>query len=156
MVPAVLSEMMVLAMRGRGLDDDDDGYLDDLLSVFFGSQFRTATAMLPYAGPTINAAANKFNSKPFDDRLSLSPVLSILETAAGVPGAVYNSISGEGNSSKKVVKDALMLVGVAASLPVGPLGKPVGYMMDVESGKAEPTGPVDFTRGLVTGAPGKP
>ena len=89
-----------------------------------------------------------------DDRLSLSPAVSIAETMVGVPGAVAEQIIERGELSKKTVKDALTFMGVVSSLPIGVLGKPVGYIMDVESGKARPTGPIDFTRGLVTGKPG--
>ena len=59
------------------------------------------------------------------------------------------------SAKKKTVKDALMLMGIMSGLPIGPIGKPAGYLMDVESGKADPSGPIDFTRGLITGRPGQ-
>lgn len=154
MLPAVLSDLIVRSMKGKGLDEEEDGPVDDLLSIFFGSQFRTATAMIPYAGTAVNAAVNNFNKVTYDDRLSFSPVLSVLETAAGVPKKVHDMASKE-EIKKQGVKDILQLIGIATQIPTGPIGKPVGYLMDVESGKANPKGPVDFTRGLISGQPGK-
>lgn len=155
MIPAVLSEAIVRTMAGTLDEDDDEEYLDDMLTGFFGSQFRTATAMIPYGGQFLNAGLNRFNDKPFDDRVSLSPVISTLESMVGVPSEVYKAISGDMPNKRKVTKDALMFVGVASSLPIGPLGKPAGYLIDVAEGRARPSGPVDFTRGLVTGRAGQ-
>lgn len=155
MLPAVLSQMIVQVMSGKGFDeDDDDKYLDDALGIFFGSQFKTATAALPYVGAAINATYNKFNDNLYDDRMSLSPVVTTIESLAGVPAEVYKSIHGDVANKKKVVKDVLMLTGVLSNLPVGPIGKPVGYVMDVKSGRARPKGAADFARGLITGQPG--
>jgi hypothetical protein len=154
MIPAVLSELIMVVARGKGLDEDDDEqYIDDLLALFFGSQTRTALAMLPGLGQAINATIAGFNDKSFDDRLNLSPVISLLDTAANVPAKIYKGASKE-EIKKQVVKDTLMTLGVFTALPIGPVGKPLGYYMDVKDGKAEPSGPVDFTRGLVTGQSG--
>lgn len=155
MLPAVLSEVLVQGMRGTlGDDEDDDGHLDEILMMFFGSQAKLATAMIPFAGTILNSAANRFNDVAYDDRLSFSPVLSVLETSLGVPAAVYKMADKE-EIKKQGVKDILQLIGIATQLPTGPIGKPVGYLMDVDSGKADPSGPVDFTRGLVTGQAGE-
>lgn len=155
MIPAVLSGILVQIMGGKGLDEDDDGYLNDMLNVFFGSQVKTAFALVPYGGQALNASLNSFNGNRNDDRISLSPVVSFIETMTGVPAEVYKAMNGENASNKKVVKDVLTFIGTASSLPIGPIGKPVGYLMDVSEGKARPTGPVDAVRGLVTGKPGK-
>ena len=156
-VPAILADAIVMAMAGKGLDqDDDDEYLDDILKSFFGSQFKTITATIPYGGQFLTAAYNKaFTPSKADDRVSLSPAISVLEGAVGAPIELYKRIADDASNEKKLTKDALTLLGVMTGLPTGPVGKPVGYLMDVQSGKAEPTGPVDFTRGLVTGRSGQ-
>jgi len=155
MLPAVLSEIIVRAMGNSWDDDDDNEYLDDAMKVFFGSQFKTATATVPYVGQLGVAAYNKaFTKNIADDRLSLSPVLSIVEAGAGVPAAIYKDAVDRGELKKKTIKDSLQMIGIMTGLPTGPLGRPVGYLMDVESGKAEPTGPIDFSRGLITGKAG--
>lgn len=156
MLPAVLSELIVRAMSGKGFDeDDDDFYLDDAMSAFFGSQFKTIAATVPYGGQVAVSAYNRFNNQRYDDRLSLSPVISVVEGTAGVPYELYKNIAEDADNEKKITKDVLTLVGVMSSLPAGPIGKPVGYLMDVRAGKAQPTGPIDFTRGLVTGKSGQ-
>jgi hypothetical protein len=156
MLPAFLSTLIVMAAGGKLDEDDDDNYIDDLLMAFFGSQFKTFTAMVPYGGQVAVAAYNKaFTPNMADDRLSLSPAISILESTVGAPIDVYKSISEKGELSKKNVKDVLQFIGIMSGLPTGPIGRPVGYLMDVDSGKANPTGPADFTRGLITGKPGQ-
>ena len=143
------------AMAGKFDEDDDDEYLDDALSAFFGSQFRTATALVPVAGQLINAGANQFNEKRYDDRLTLSPAVSTLETMVRVPKELYDNIVDDADNEKRLTKDILQFLGIATQLPLGPIGKPAGYLIDVNEGNAEPEGPVDFVRGLVTGKSGQ-
>jgi ribosomal protein S18 acetylase RimI-like enzyme len=155
MLPAVLSEAIMQMMSGRGLDDDDDDeYLDDLLKLFASSQSRTLLATVPYGGQTMVAAIDRFTKGPQGGRLSLSPVISTIDSVVGVPAALVMGVEKE-ELTKKGVRDALMAMGVITGLPVLPLSKPITYMMDVESGKANPSGPIDYTRGLITGRPGK-
>jgi len=156
MIPAVLSDVIVRAMSGKFDEDDDDEYLDDMMTSFFGSQFKTLAATVPYVGQLGVAAYNKYVTKsPADDRLSLSPVISVIESTITSPIDLYKQASEGNDVRKKTVKDTLQMMGVFTGLPTGPIGKPVGYLMDVKSGDARPTGPVDFTRGLVTGRNGK-
>lgn len=148
-IPALLSDLLVRAMRGEG-DDEDDGWMDEFLDWFFGAQFRTLTAMIPVAGPAVQATVNTFNKKPYDDRIANSPALAALESAARAPKSVYAAATGDG-STKRAVKDVLTAVGLATGLPVAVIGKPVGYAIDVAEGKTKPTGPVDAARGAVSG-----
>lgn len=152
--PAFLSELIIQAGRGGFDDEDDDGYIDDMLAAFFGSQAKTATALVPYAGNVANSVIGRFNNVAYDDRLTFSPVLSVLESVSGVPSALIKDLGSE-EIKKRTVKDSLMLLGVISGLPLAPIGKPVGYVMDVESGKANPSSPIDYGRGLITGQPGK-
>ncbi len=155
MIPAVLSEVIVQALSGKGFDeDDDDQYLDDAFRIFFGSQARTASAMLPVAGPTVMAGINATNDKWYDDRISTSPSISMVESSVKAPVSVYKAINDKGSKSK-AVKDSLTLLGLLTGVPLGALGRPAGYLIDVAEGEAEPEGPVDFTRGLVTGKRGE-
>lgn len=155
MIPAVLSEFIMKAMAGKFDEDDDDEYLDDLLAAFFGSQFRTATALVPIAGQLINAGANQFNEKRYDDRLTLSPAVSTLESMIRVPKELYDNIVDDADNEKRLTKDILQFLGIVTQIPLVPIGKPAGYLIDVNDGNAEPEGPVDFMRGLVTGKSGQ-
>jgi len=48
----------------------------------------------------------------------------------------------------------MLLLGGITGAPLLPLSKPITYVMDVNEGEADPSGPVDFARGLVTGKGG--
>jgi hypothetical protein len=151
-LPALLSDGLRMALTGQFDDDDDDGYLDEILSWFFGSQFRGATALIPGAGPTINAVVNSFNDKPYDDRLSVSPGVAAVETAVRTPAEIVKLLQGEGDGSR-TTKDLLTLLGLITGLPTGALGKPAGYAVDVAEGDVVPVDGADAVRGAATGVP---
>jgi len=154
MLPAIASALIYRLMSGKGLDEDDDGeYFDDFLDIVFGSPFRYMIAMAP-GGSIVNLVVNRFNDKPFDDKLNLSPAFSGLEKAAGAVPSIYSAVA-EGGSASKALREGLVALGLATGLPLAPIGKPLGYIADVESRKAKPTGPIDYSRGLITGQPGK-
>lgn len=151
-IPAILSNLLRKASSGKFDENDDDSYMDDMMSVLFGSQFRYALAIVPWVGQAVNAVANRFDDNMYNDRMSVSPVVSLIESSAAGLKAAYDVFTGE-DLSKRDVKDILTLIGFASRTPVHAIGRPVGYLMDVESGNAEPTGPIDFLRGIVTGRP---
>jgi hypothetical protein len=139
-------------MAAGGLDaDDDDEYLDDLYDVLIGSQIDLGLAMMPVAGPAINAGINRYNDKWYDDRVSASPAMSALTTVVGAPAGLFDK---DGDLRKQGVRDGFTALGILTGMPLRPISKPITYLMDVSSGDADPTGPIDFTRGLVTGKPG--
>jgi GNAT superfamily N-acetyltransferase len=154
MIPAFLSELIVAAMAGKIDDDDDDEYMDDVVSMFFGSQRRTLSAMVPVVGPIANTGFNMFNDKWYDDKITTSPAVSMVESSVRAPKSVYEAIANDGNK-KTAVRDALTAIGLLTGMPVAPLSRPAGYLLDVQEGKADPTGPIDFARGLITGKAGQ-
>lgn len=154
MMPAVVAELIV---KGAGADldeDDDDEYLDDVIGLFFGSQIRYGTAMFPFIGPAIQTGINSFNDKWYDDRISTSPAVSMLESTVRSPYSIYKSLD-KGEIDKRAVKDTLTAIQIITGLPTMTLARPASYLIDVETGKANPTGPIDFTRGLITGKSGE-
>jgi hypothetical protein len=162
MMPAVISELIAKGMSGDlGNGDDDEEYLTEALSIFFESQGKTLTAMVPggkiaeFAAKKIGSSFSDEPSRPgFDDKLSMSPALNALESGVGALKSVPDAVFGDGNK-KKAVKDSLTLLGLLTGLPLGPLSKPLNYATDVNEGNANPTGPVDLTRGFLTGKAGK-
>lgn len=151
--PAIISALIKAGMAGTIDEDDDDEYLDNYLDIFFGSQVRTVTAMFPFVGPAVQAGFNKYNDKWYDDRISASPALNAIPQTIEAPLSVYKAMKGEG-SRKKAIRDVFNSVGVMTGTPVGVLARPLGYLSDIQEGKAQPTGPIDFTRGIITGKPG--
>ncbi|CAB4198872.1 crystallin beta/gamma motif-containing protein, partial [uncultured Caudovirales phage] len=156
LVPAWTAEAIALMFKGGPGDDDKDGdYLDDWLkSIFLFGTLRNATAMIPAVGPVINAAVNATNTKPYDDRISTSPAISMIESAVRSPVSVYEAVVKDGKASK-AVRDVATLTSLTLGLPATAIARPIAYGLDLQQGKAQPENPVDAARGFITGAAGK-
>ena len=150
MIPAVLSEMIVQAAGGFDAGDDDNYDLWDAMRLFFSAQARPIAAMVPGLGPAIIAGVNTFNSKPYDDRMSTSPAVSTIEATVRAPHSVYKAIAEDGSWSR-ASKDFLTGLGMITRLPLGQLGKPIGYLADVSQDKVAPESGMDVARGLLSG-----
>jgi hypothetical protein len=150
MIPAVLSEIIVQAAGGFDDGDDDEYDMYDAMSLFFGSQARTALAMVPVLGPSITAGFNMWNEKPYDDRISTSASISALEATVRAPKSLYDAIV-EDKSWRKAVRDTLTALGMLTGLPLGQLGKPLGYAADLAQDKVQPESAGDVVRGLISG-----
>jgi hypothetical protein len=151
-MPAILGSIISRAL-GNGFDDDDDGeYIDDILDIALMSQFKFLTAMVP-GGTVMNSMVNAWNDKAFDDRITISPIATSIEKTAKAPLSIAKAVSGNGKASA-AIKDSLTAIGFITGLPGGAVARPLGYWADVGEGVANPTGPVDFARGTMTGKPG--
>jgi hypothetical protein len=107
---------------------------------------------VPVAGSVATYAAGKWfhSERPYDDRISVSPAITAIESAARAPASIYEAIVHDGRK-KIAIRDTLTAVGLLTGLPVAPLGRPLGYLADVADDKTTPAGPVDVAQGLVTG-----
>ena len=151
MAPIWAAEAIAIAFRGGPEDEDDDGYLDDWLAEVFGmGTVKGMLAQIPIAGQFGVAAMSRFNDNPLDDRVSLSPAVSLLEASVGAPQSVYKAIVDEG-SAQKAIRDVATLVSVATGVPIYGVARPIGYAAGVAQGRIEPEGPADVVRGLITG-----
>ena len=153
LAPAIVSEMIVQAFRGGPDDEDKDGeYLDDWISAVFVGTARYMVAMFPGIGPSVMAMVNTFNHKPYDDRISTAPAISMVETAVRAPISVYKAwAEDETGKPGKAIADTATAVSMLVGVPVRAIVKPIAYAADVEAGNIEPTGGMDYTRGLITG-----
>lgn len=153
LAPAIVGEAIIQAFRGGPDDEDKDGsYLDDWLAALFGwAPVRTLTAMVPVAGSAVNAAANAWNSKPYDDRMATSPAISMLESAAKAPVSAYKAIV-ENGSAQKAVRDVATVISLSVGVPASAAARPIGYLTGVAEGRTEPTSGADFARGVVQGS----
>lgn len=152
-IPALLADAIAQAFRGTIGDEDDDGYLDDFLGWFFGSQLRFGASMVPVVGQVASALAGGFTEKPFDDKISTNPTFSVLESSARVPSQVSKSIFEGESFDRRDIRDTMTLMGIVTGYPLGALGKPIGYQAGVMQGDIAPTSPLDYARGLATGTP---
>jgi hypothetical protein len=151
MVPIWVAEAIAQGMRGGPDDPDGDGYLDDWLAAVFGmGTIKGMFAMVPLVGQIANSAINRFNSNPADDKMSLSPAVSLLEGSAGVGVDLYKMMNDEGNAAR-TVRDVASLVSIATGLPALAVARPLAYLAGVDAGQISPTSPADAARGLVTG-----
>jgi hypothetical protein len=151
LAPAWVAEAIAIAMRGGPEDEDDDGYLDDWLSSVIGmGTLKTLLAGVPFVGQFINVGINKFNGNPMDDKVNLSPAISLLESTVSAPQSVYKALVEDG-SKARAVKDVATAVSIATGLPAHWAGRPASYLTGIIEGDINPTGFGDFTRGLVTG-----
>jgi hypothetical protein len=151
MAPIWVAEAIAIAFRGGPDDEDDDGYLDDWLAQVFGfGTIKGVLSGIPFVGALGQSVVNRFNDQPADDKFSLSPTVSVLESAAGAPASVYKAIVDDA-SAQKAVRDVAALITVTTGMPAMTLARPLGYGAGVAQGKIEPTSEADFVRGLVTG-----
>ncbi len=154
LVPNMVAELIAQAFKGGPDDEDKDGStLDDwLMSVVVMGNVKAGLAMIPGVGQAANALINTFNKKPYDDRITTSPAVSMIESAAAAPHSVYQAVAGEG-SARKAVRDLATLISMTTGLPATAIARPLGYVIGEAENKIAPTGPVDYARGLVTGTP---
>jgi hypothetical protein len=152
-VPALMADAIAIMFRGGLDDDEDDGYLDELLQWFFMGQVKFGLAAVPVVGQVTNAAIGAFTDVPYDDRVSVSPAVSVIESGARLPAEVYQTVVEGESFNRRDTRDLMNLLGIISGTPIGALGRPVSYGVGVAQGDIEPTGPLDAARGLVTGAP---
>lgn len=154
LVPIWTAEMIAIAMRGGPGDEDKDGYLDDWLAAVFGlGTIKGSFAMVPFVGQLANAAINRMNKNPADDKMSLSPAVSLLESAVGIPSDVYKALTDPDKLSKRnAVRDVASAISLATGLPATALARPVGYLAGVADDRITPTDAADQLRGMLTGS----
>ena len=152
LAPAWIAEAIAQGFKGGPDDEDKDGsYLDDWLKAVFGlGTVKTLLAGVPFVGQFAMAGLNTWNGKPYDDRTSLSPAVSMLEGAVGAPHSVYKALV-ENGSKQKAVRDVATAISMMTGLPVSAAARPLGYLTGVAENKINPTGPMDAARGVVTG-----
>jgi hypothetical protein len=110
--------------------------------------------MVPFGSAAYTAVTSALNDKPYDDRITSSPSITSLEASTvGVVKAAINIADDDKELTGRNVRDVLTLVTNVTGIPVSVLGRPISYQVDVESGKVEPTDPIDYMRGLITGVP---
>lgn len=151
LIPGVVSAGIVEAMGGTLFDpNDQEGAMTKIASLLFGGQMRFAAAMVPGAGPMAMSAINKFTRR--DDQINLSPAVNTINQSLSVPSDIYKVATGDNIREKQPIQDVLTLIGMTTGLPTGPLGKPLGYLSDLNQNEIrQPSNALDFTRGLASG-----
>lgn len=150
-VPIWVAEAIAVAFKGGPDDEDRDGYLDDWLAAVFGiGTFKGLVAQVPIVGQAAQMIVNQFNTNPADDKFSLSPAVSLIESAVRAPKSVYDAIVNDGKA-QKAVRDVATLATMLTGLPFYAAARPLGYAAGVAASDIEPANGADMARGLVTG-----
>jgi hypothetical protein len=151
LVPIWVAEAIAQAFKGGPEDEDKDGWIDDwLLAVFGLGTLKGLAAQIPLVGQAAQLVVNRFNDNPADDKFSLSPAVSLIESTVSAPSSVYKAIVDDGNV-QKAVRDVSAAATMITGLPIYGLQRPIGYLAGIAGGDIEPTSPVDLARGVVTG-----
>jgi hypothetical protein len=152
LLPAIVSDSIVRSLGGGWDDEDEDGYMDVFMDWFFGSQVRMGAALLPFGSTAYTAITTAFNDKPYDDRITTSPSIAALESATiGTSKAIIAVTDEDKDVTGRNVRDVLTLITLLTGVPVSALGRPAGYLVDVERGEIEPESGYDMIRGMITG-----
>jgi hypothetical protein len=148
-VPAVIADAISQAARGTLGDEDDDGYLDDMAELLGLSQIRYAAAMLPGGGALSGLVIGQFTDAQYDDKLSVSPVVNMVESAArGVKTVAKAVDKGDYNRAPTAMADT---IGITLGLPTRALAKPLGYAINVAEGDSQPAHLGNVVSGVLTG-----
>lgn len=152
---AAVSALMGKAAAG-GLDEDEDGeIMDDLYDVFIGSQLEFGFAMVPIAGSGLSAAYHELRgTKPYLTKAGASPAVAAGFTVGRTASKLVKGELTDSKLKNSEIRDGLNATGIILGIPAGAAAKPIIYQKAISEGKAKPSGPVDYVRGMVTGRPG--
>ncbi|MCH9838682.1 hypothetical protein K0U83_23665, partial [bacterium] len=163
MVPAVAAKAIAMA-AGGDLDEfeEEDDFVAKMAELFIVSQAEYVAGFIPGGSGVFRAVKGQFTDVQYDDRLTFSPTVSVVEgalqgTARLIKDAVQYYDEGEvARDGSRIIKDLLNAFALATGLPTNWFSKPLQYLQKVEEGRAEPEGVVDFVQGLLTGRDGTP
>lgn len=147
-IPALgAATIAAIASGGDEFDDKDgDGYSDEVIAWLFATQAKAALGMVPGFGPI---AAQAFSGDArVADRLQPAPAWTMLQALAR---SVSNLTSGNPRFTGRQTADLFQLIAGATGIPVGGVGKSLGYMQDVAGGRVFPRDAFDYLRGAVSG-----
>jgi hypothetical protein len=155
-IPMVLGEALARSLWRQWDADDDDGLAKDAFAVFLGSQIRGAASFIPAWGPAAeNLFEQVFTNRPLGDKVVSSPAASALTRSfLGTLQAIAAGADADKRLTGKNARDVMTLLSLLSGVPLSAIGKPVGYGLDVATGRVRPSGPVDATFGFLTGRAG--
>jgi hypothetical protein len=155
---AGLSDLIMQAMNGSLSDEDDDGILDELMFTMSTAQFKYAARLAPPGANIFTSlAVGHFTDVQYDDRISMSPVLSQIESGERALDN-WEMYFKKDNPKylKKAIGPTLDTATLFTGIPFSLAARPLNYLMETD---VQPTNSVgdflDFSRGLVTGKTGQ-
>lgn len=155
--------LLALSMSGAAARDliggkkkkDDETWTDVLAEWAGWGQLEAAARFVPGGNVPVQAVKMFAHAQGASaDNMLSSPAANVLANFIGTARAAHRSLTGETLTSKDI-KDVLGLFGTLMHLPLKALSRPISYQMDVNQGKAAPSGPIDAARGYLTGQRGR-
>ena len=155
LLPALVSEGIQKLAEGGLVDDDEDGYIDEFFEFGYMSALRYGSNFVPF-GNFLMMPLNQFDEKPYNDRITVSPSISLINsTMQGNTRFLMSILDPDDDFSGSEVKSVFTLLGLLTNTPLYFIGKPVGIFVDQVNGKWEPRGPLDAVRAYVFGYKGE-
>lgn len=151
LAPAFLGELMTNGMRGQLSGSSEESPWEEVTKIFFGSQLGYLSGAVPFVGPMVRAVIDRAEGKSNDTSLTPSAISPVAAGALGAPQDVIELAQGKGSTSK-TIRDSASLVTMLTGIPATLVARPAAYAAQVGEGKVTPTGPLDATRGLLTGS----
>ena len=153
-LPAIIAEGIVMLAKGRFADEEEE--MDTLMfDMLFMSQAKMATAMVPVIGLPFTAGLGLMTDQTYDDKMSLSPVLSIAEGyGMNFLKSVVARATGEIDTDEEEVREAkayLKMLGLVLKLPTNWFAKGLEYQMKTDRGMVEGSDTSDIISGYLFG-----
>ena len=155
--PAIIAQGVAMAARGD-FDNDDKEAEQLLLDLFLWSQVDFVSGMIPYAGAGIRwMKGNYFTKEFYDDKLSISPAIGIVEGTIGNVMRTSKEVIEDPESTEDIllqgknIKRLLDAVGIIFRVPTKWAAKPIAYWRDVEEEYSNPRDIKDIISGVITG-----
>jgi len=159
--PMIVFEAITKALHGDyGDDEDNDSWWMQILETVFGGYHHGMVGMIPYGGAVVGATEKAvgaaFGHGGYDEHINLSPAMeTLVSSSIGTGRFGYKLIAGEDTRKDQVsggdIRDVMTAMSIASGIPLVPIAKPIAYGRDVAIEKIEPSGNVDFARGLFMG-----
>jgi hypothetical protein len=143
-IPAIIGKSLYLLASGK--PDDDDDLTDVALDALFFSQLQYPVASLPMGGLALSIAINRFDSDRYNDKMSISPVLSVLEKFGRLPDDLKEFVK-TGEFTKTAVGDSATALTILTGIPFDAISRPIGYV--INKAKGETSGSQVLGEGLV-------
>jgi hypothetical protein len=133
-IPALASAVIAALLSGGSEfdDDDEDGYTDEVAWWLLSTQVKAASGLLPGFGPAISQLLT--SEKRAGDRITLAPFVTAVQATSR---AFSNVAFGPTSMGGSQVRDLGIFLSAATGLPLAPVTKALGFLVEKAEGKTE-------------------
>ena len=128
LVPGAIATLMAEGLRGEFEDEDEDGYLDESLSLLLRSHIDLYTGAMPIFGDVGKLTAAFYDDHTWNNRMPTPPYARLIERLAKTPSTLT-----DGEIKTSDIYDALGALGAVLHVPIEAFGKRVKYLEQVDA-----------------------